>query len=102
MSLSKLELSKLLEVYGALLTDVQRDALTLYCDCDCTLSEIAAEKGISRQGVRDAIVKGEASLTKFETELKLAEFERTVRRALDNGDVDTTLAAVKLFISRRE
>lgn len=102
MALSKLELSKLLQIYGALLTDNQRDAITMYCDCDCSLAEIAAERGTSRQGVRDAIVKGEATLTKFEAELALAEFEQEVRRALQNGDSNKVLEAVKLFISRRE
>lgn len=101
MSLSKLQLSKLLQVYGALLTDKQREAITMYCDCDCTLSEIATETGISRQGVRDAIVKGESSLTKFEEELALADFEQDVNRALDSGDYDKVLQIVKLFVSRR-
>ncbi len=102
MSLSKIQLSELLQVYGALLTDIQRDAITMYCDCDCTLSEIAAERGISRQAVRDAIVKGEASLTKFETELGLANFEREIRRALVGCDSDKIESVVKSFISRRE
>ena len=63
MTLAKVQLSQLLAIYGKLLTEKQRDVLSMYCDCDCSLAEIADEVGISRQGVRDAIVKGEASLT---------------------------------------
>ena len=50
MSLSKLQLSQLLAVYGAMLTDKQRDVVDMYCDCDCSLSEIAEEIGISEAG----------------------------------------------------
>ena len=58
MALSKLQLSELLATYRDLLTDNQIGVLSMYCDCDCSLAEIAAETGISRQGVRDAVVKG--------------------------------------------
>ena len=66
MALTKIQLSELLNVYAEMLTEKQREALSMYCDCDCSLSEIGSELGISRQGVRDAIVKGEATLVKLE------------------------------------
>ena len=43
MALSKLQLSELLSVYGGLLTEKQRDALVMYCNCDLSLGEIADE-----------------------------------------------------------
>lgn len=49
MALSKLQLSQLLSTYGAMLTQKQRDIVAMYCDCDCTLSEVASEQGISRR-----------------------------------------------------
>ena len=58
MGFTKIQLSQLLSVYGDLLTDKQKNSLSMYCDCDCSLAEIADELGISRQGVRDAILKG--------------------------------------------
>ena len=73
MALTKIQLSELLNVYAEMLTVKQREALSMYCDCDCSLSEIASELGISRQGVRDAIVKGESTLVKLEDALRLAE-----------------------------
>ena len=62
----------LLDIYGALLTDRQRDVLDLYYNDDLSLSEIADEIGISRQGVRELIKKAEDELLFFEEKLGLA------------------------------
>ena len=100
MALSKIQLSELLQVYGKMLTDKQREALTMYCDCDCSLSEIASEVGISRQGVRDAIVKGEATLTKLEDALHLAELFKQLSQALDSGDTEQLYEIAKRYVSK--
>lgn len=59
----------LLDYYSALLPERQRDALGFYYNDDLSLAEIADEMGISRQGVRDAIKRGEAELTELESAL---------------------------------
>ena len=59
----------LLCVYGQLLTEKQRDVLDF--NEDLSLSEIAENTGISRQGVRDSIKRGEEALKYFEDTLKL-------------------------------
>lgn len=100
MALSKLQLSELLSVYGVTLTDKQRDACAMYCDCDCSLAEIADEVGITRQGVRDAIVKAEAALVKLENALHLAEFCRNLTVALDGDNMDRLKLLVKQFVSK--
>lgn len=100
MALSKLQLSELLAVYGVTLTDKQREACAMYCDCDCSLSEIADEVGITRQGVRDAIVKAEASLVKLEEALHLSEFCRKLSVALDCDDLTQLKQTVKQYVSK--
>ena len=100
MALSKIQLSELLSVYGEMLTDKQKDALTMYCDCDCSLAEIASEVGISRQGVRDAIVKGEATLTKLEDALHLAELYKRLSCAVESGDTQELYAVAKRYVSK--
>ena len=52
---NKLELSLLIDYYGEFLTDNQCEMLKLNCEEDFSLAEIAEQKGISRQGVRDAL-----------------------------------------------
>lgn len=64
-----LEFSVLLDYYGPALTDKQREILTLYYNEDLSLAEIAETYGITRQGVRDAIKHGEATLTDLEQRL---------------------------------
>ena len=100
MALTKLQLSELLQVYADMLTEKQRETLSMYCDCDCSLSEIAGEVGISRQGVRDAIVKGEATLTKLEEALHLAQLYRRLSVAVEQQDKDEVFQVAKAFVSK--
>jgi len=68
-----LTMTVLLDFYGELLTEKQRIALKSYYDEDCSLSEIAEDMSISRQGVRDFIKRGESQLLEFEEKLGLAK-----------------------------
>jgi len=61
----------LCDIYGSLLSDKQREAVELYCNEDYSLSEIAENTGISRQGVRDQIKHAENQLVTFEESLGL-------------------------------
>lgn len=56
----------LYDFYGDVLTDRQKEFYDLYYNEDLSLSEIAENYGISRQGVRDVIVRAEAALTELE------------------------------------
>ena len=72
-----LSISLLMDFYGQLLTDKQLEALEYYYNDDLSLAEIADEMGISRQGVRDFIKRGEKQLSEFEEKLGLAgRFDR--------------------------
>ena len=55
-------MTMLYDFYGELLTDRQREFFDLYYNEDLSLAEIAENAGISRQGVRDVIVRAEASM----------------------------------------
>ena len=55
----------LFDSYGELLTEKQREVVECYYNEDLSLAEIAEEKGITRQGVRDAIKHGEAAVVHF-------------------------------------
>ncbi|GHU86284.1 hypothetical protein FACS1894198_5860 [Clostridia bacterium] len=68
-----LGISNLLDFYGAMLTDKQKEVANLYFNEDLSLSEIAGLLGITRQGVRDHIGKVEASLSLLEERLCMAE-----------------------------
>ena len=53
-------MAMLYDFYGDLLTDRQKEFYDLYYNEDLSLAEIAENYGISRQGVRDVIVRAEA------------------------------------------
>lgn len=67
-----LHFSVLLDFYGDMLTDKQKDVMELYYNQDLSLSEISEHEGITRQGVRDNIKRGEAYLTELEEKLHFA------------------------------
>lgn len=67
-----LSISVLLDFYGDMLTEKQRDVVELYYNEDLSLAEIAEHSGITRQGVRDSIKRAEAQLKEYEDRLGLA------------------------------
>ncbi len=74
MAMKNLKISLLLDFYGAILTDKQKESLELYYNEDLSLAEIAEHAEITRQGVRDNIKRGENILLHMED--KLGFFER--------------------------
>ncbi len=59
-------MTMLYDFYGDVLTDRQKEFYDLYYNEDLSLAEIAENNGITRQGVRDVIVRAEAILTDLE------------------------------------
>ena len=78
----RIETGWLFDFYGPLLTERQRKLLSLYCDEDFSLSEIAAQEGISRQGVYDAVHRGARQLEQYERQLGLLERYRRLTQGL--------------------
>lgn len=59
-------MTMLFDFYGELLTERQKEFFDLYYNEDLSLAEIAENAGISRQGVRDVIVRAEAAMQEVE------------------------------------
>lgn len=60
------QMAMLFDFYSEVLTPRQREFFDLYHNEDLSLGEIAQNSGITRQGVRDVIVRAEHVLTKLE------------------------------------
>ena len=73
MAEKDMRVALLLDFYGELLSDSSRNMLNLYYNEDFSLSEIAEEVGITRQGVRDAVRRAEETLREWEDKLHIAE-----------------------------
>lgn len=97
---AKPELTLLLDYYGAFLTEKQRELLSMSVNEDMSLAEIAEVVGVSRQGVRDVLVKASEKLAGFESRLGLVERDAKLRALIGEleagaraGDKDAVLAA---------
>lgn len=64
--MKKIDLLPLWDMYGGLLTDTQRDICNLYFNLDLTVSEIAAERGASRQAISECVKTCTERLLDFE------------------------------------
>ena len=79
-----LEVAYLLDYYGGMLTEKQREVVDLYYNEDLSLAEISEHAGITRQGVRDSIKRGEAQLLEMEQKLGLMARIRALEQALED------------------
>ncbi len=81
--MKNLEISYLLDFYKNTLTEKQRDVLELYYNDDLSLAEISEIVGITRQGVRDSIKRGERELLELEEKLMLARKFKVIEGKAD-------------------
>ena len=76
--------------YGEVLTPRQKEFFDLYYNEDLSLAEIAENYGISRQGVRDVIVRAEAIMTDLEDKTGLMKrfmlMQQQVQAILDAAE----------------
>lgn len=81
MAKDLVRMSLLYDLYGGMLTEKQRELFTLYYEEDLSLAEIAQNEGITRQGVRDTIVRAEEALAECEEKLQLSARLESLRRS---------------------
>ena len=95
MNESRLMQSMLLDFYGELLTEKQRECYDLHVNEDLSLSEIAEQSGVSRQGVWDNIRRAEASLKEMEENTGLSRRVTETRSGLERlrGQLEALAAA---------
>ena len=79
--MDKLSFIGLWDVYSGLLTETQQEITNLYFNLDLTVSEIAKEKGISRQAVSECLKGCKQQLEEYENKLHI--FERLQKLSLE-------------------
>ncbi len=92
-------MTMLFDFYGELLTERQKEFYELYYDEDLSLSEIAENYGISRQGVRDVIVRAEAYMTDIEDKTGLVR--RFMQRTPHLERIEAAAGELKTINARR-
>lgn len=97
--IDKVIYSKYLSYYGQLLTDKQREVLKFYLDMDMSLFEISKELNVSRQAVRDIIVRSTALMNEYEKKLALVkkneELQKKILEIINECDNKKTVSALK-------
>ncbi len=77
-----LKMTLLYDYYGEMLTQRQKLCFDLYHNQDFSLSEIAQELQVSRQGVHDNLTRAEALLLQMEEKTGCVRRDLAVRKAL--------------------
>ena len=70
--------NELLDLYGNLLTEKQREVMFYYFSDNLSFGEIGLELGISRHAVSDTIKKSEQLLYFYEDSLKIYEMQDNI------------------------
>lgn len=83
MAESRIMQAMLLDFYGELLTEKQRECFDLHFNEDLSLSEIAEQSGISRQGVWDNIRRAQTALEEIEEKTGLVRRFSQLQGALE-------------------
>jgi predicted DNA-binding protein YlxM (UPF0122 family) len=78
----KLRFSKLLDIYGGLLTEYQLSISTMYIEEDLSLGEISESLNISRQAIHDNIKRTYKILEEYDEKLNLIKREKLTNEFL--------------------
>lgn len=104
--LSKTDYCLLIDYYGDLLNEYQKEALRMYYDCDMSYAEIAESYGISRQGARDVIARASDKISEWENKLhfvkRIGEYEKELDALIESTDGDMKEKIVVLKKKLRE
>ena len=92
-------MTMLFDFYGEVLTERQKEFFDLYYNEDLSLAEISENYGITRQGVRDVIVRAEAILVDLEDKTGLIRRFEAVRGHLDT--IQTAATEIKTINYRQ-
>ncbi len=89
----RVRISILNKYYGALLTDKQRDIVTMYVDNNLTLVEVSEELSITRQAVKDALDNALVSLNTYEDKLSFIARDERIKHLIEDkalGEISMT------------
>ncbi len=86
-------LSVLFDYYSEILSDKHKQIFDSYYNLDLSLSEIAENTGITRQGVRDFIKRTEQQLRDYEEKLGFAGKSNELKSLA--GEIESDDPAVK-------
>lgn len=85
MTGTKLQKTMLFDFFGDLLTEKQREYYDLHHNEDLSLSEIAENVGITRQGVYDIVLRAEHTLLEMEAKTGVIKRFTEIQYGIDKA-----------------
>ena len=98
----KVKISILLELYGDLLTDKQKEFMNYYYNDDLSLSEIAENNDITRQAVRTILLKSKRKLEEYEEKLNFMQKEINIKEEIEKIEKTKLNENQKIIIKKIE
>lgn len=96
------KIALLLDVYGNLIKGRRKEVMNFHYNEDYSLTEIAEIYGITKQGVRDFLVKGENELQTYEFALGILKekfyLDNKIHEILQLNDIDIIKNEIKQLI----
>ena len=96
----KIYIGELVLTYGNLLTSKQLDAVKCYYLFDMSLSEIAQNEGITRQGAYDLVTKSTNILSSNEEKLGFVKMKKDISLLLNDIEKEDCSKKIKQIIER--
>ena len=90
----------LYDFYGALLNEHQRNIYEAFVYDNMSLSEIAEEQGITRQGVHDLIKRCDKSLTEYEDKLHLVDRFMSIKSEVEQIEARTDSEEIRMLAAK--
>lgn len=97
-----LDVSRLCDVYGSLLTEHKREIVREYFDDDLSLTEIAENHGITRQAALCSIKQAEKQLRQYESKLGFLQKTDDITKELDelSKQISVDISAASKIVER--
>ena len=92
----RVQIAILTKYYGNLLTERQKDILSMYVDSNLSLAEVSEELNISRQAVKDALDKAFLTLKDTEEKLHFVDKDAKLKEIIKNKSPNQIDEATKL------
>ena len=97
-NIKNIYIARLYDYYGEMLSEKQQVLVDCYYNQDFSLSEIAENEGITRQGVSDALKRAEAILFSCEEKLGMCKKIDELKNLSSNTCDDQSLIKLKEYI----
>lgn len=96
----KIYIGILKDYYGGILNSHQKEIMRMYFDCDMSLAEISEVAGITRQAVREVLVRSTKKLEDMEQKLCLVSKIKSIKGNLEKIIEKTEDGELKIVLEK--